>query len=532
MKRLMAEIILISVLFLGIMLPFLGKPFHIDDGFYIEIAKAIVHDPFRPYSFMINWGEVPASSFGTYNPPLFSYFLAPVWAKWGSSEVPLHLVALLFAFSAVLSFYFLCREIGIKPLTPTLVFLSVPFLAVGTNLMIDTPALGLAIPSVLFFVVGVQREKLWPLILSGVLFSLAFLTKYSALALFAPFFIYPFLSKKPGHMIPFVIGFAVFLLWNIYCFYIYGRPHFMNTHVVGAQTIYYLLLSPFTFVMIIGMTLPYAILIIRPGLIFYFSLLFGTIASAIYLLVLNKELEYLLNGLLAGAGVFLGTYLLLYLASHLELKKKGSYFTVTNDGLFIFMVLWIVMIVIMNLFFTPFVAFRYAFFMYPALIIIMFKYSIFSKITGKTMYMVITCMIVVHLSLAYADFRHAQSYKNAAERFKKTYHDKTVWFLGHHGWHCYADAAGFKKWSKLDTRTLVRGDIVIIPRYGFKQAMTEDLKSKLKNTDSVRYELAWLPVRSHSDLSHAGFYASDIWRPPYIFSLKPLEVMDVYEVVR
>jgi hypothetical protein len=34
------------------------------------------------------------------------------------------------------------------------------------------------------------------------------------------------------------------------------------------------------------------------------------------------------------------------------------------------------------------------------------------------------------------------------------------------------------------------------------------------------------------DLSHAGFYASDIWRPPYIFSLKPLEVMDIYEVVK
>jgi hypothetical protein len=34
------------------------------------------------------------------------------------------------------------------------------------------------------------------------------------------------------------------------------------------------------------------------------------------------------------------------------------------------------------------------------------------------------------------------------------------------------------------------------------------------------------------DLSQAGFYGSVIWQPPYAFSLKPLEVMDVYEVVK
>src|SRR5208282_552631 len=198
---------------------FLGKPFHIDDPFYIEITKAVVHDPLKPYSFMINAGDITTNGFGTLNPPLFSYFLAPVLDKWGANEVPLHLVALLFAFSAVLSFYFLCSEIGLKPLIPTLLFLSVPFFAVGTNLMLDTPVLGLAIPSVLFFMAGVKREKLWLFIFSGVLFSFAVLTKYSAIALFVPFFVYPFLSKKPRHIIPFAIGLAVFLLWNIYCFY-------------------------------------------------------------------------------------------------------------------------------------------------------------------------------------------------------------------------------------------------------------------------------------------------------------------------
>jgi len=532
MKHRIAEIIVISALFLGIMLPFLGKPVHIDDGFYLEITKAVVHDPCRPYSFMINWGDegIPASGFGDYNPPLFSYFLAPVWAAWGASELPLHLVALLFAFSAVLSFYFLCSELGIKPLIPVLVFLSVPFLAVGTNLMLDTPALGLAIPSVLFFVVGVKREKLLPLILSGVMFSLATLTKYSAVALFVPFFIYPFLSKKPMHIIPFAIGLAVFLLWNIYCIYVYGEPHFMNTHVVGTLDIYVFLFNPLVFVMIIGMTLPYAVFIIRRGFTFYFSLLCGMETGLFSFLLLDREIDSLINGFLAGAGVFLGSYLMIYVSGHIELKKKRRYFTILNDDFFIFMALWIAMIIIMNLFFVPFVALRYIVFMYPALIIIMFKYTVFSRIEAKKMYVAIGCMLVVHIALAYADLRYAQSYKNAAELLKKTYHGKTVWYLGHHGWQYYADAAGFNQWSKF--KVTVKGDIVIVPRNVFKQRMTDDLKDKLKKVENLTYELPWLPIRSQGNLSHAGFYGSVITYPTYTISFKPLEVVDIYEVVK
>jgi hypothetical protein len=533
MKRRIVEIIVVSALVSGLMLPFLGKPFHSDDVFYIEITKAVVQDPCRPYSFMINWGwdGIPASGFKDFNPPLFNYLLAPVWKKWGASEVPLHLAALLFVFSAVLSFYFLCSEIGIKPFIPTLVFLSVPFFAVGTNLMLDTPVLGLAIPSVLFFVMGVKREKLWPLILSGVMFSLAVLTKYSALALLMPFFIYPFLSKKFRHIIPFAIGLAVFLIWNLYCFYAYGEPHFMNSHVDDPLSLYALFFfNLLALVMVIGMTIPYAALIIRRGVAFYFSLMCGMDTGIIYYLI-DRGMESLINGILVGAGVFLGFYLLIYISGHLELKKKGRYFAVMNDHFFVFMILWTAMVVIMNLFFTPFIALRNIIFMYPALIIILFKYTLLPKIAAKKMYIVIGCMLVVHVALAYADFRYARSYKNAAGHLKQTYHNRTVWYFGHWGWQYYADAAGFKQWSRLNART-AKGDIVILPQNIPNQKMTDELKGKLVKIDSLTDELVWLPIRSQGKLSHAGFYGSAITRPAYTLSFKPLEVFDIYEVVQ
>jgi len=530
MKRRITEIIIVSILLLGIMLPFLGKPFQADDIFYIETAKAIVQDPFRPFSFMINWGDVPASGFGVLNPPLFSYFLAPVWAKWGGSEVPLHLVALLFAFSAVLSFYFLCRELDIRPLIPTLVFLSVPFLAVGTNLMLDTPVLGLAIPAVLFFVAGVNREKLWPLIVSGVLLSAAVLTKYSTLALFVPLFLYPLLSKKPAHILPFVIGFTVFLLWNIYCMYVYGKPHFMNSNFVGQYNIYVFFFNPFVIMMIIGMTLPYAVLVIQRGFALNLSFLCGIETGFFSFMLLNKSIESLMNSILTGAGVFLGLYLLLYVSSQIKLKKVRGYFAILNDHVFIFMTLWIVMIIIMELFFTPNITFRNVIFMYPALIILMFKYSGFSKIKAKKMYIAIGCMLMIHIALAYADLQYAQTYKNAAESLRQKYNDRTVWYLGHYGWQYYANAAGFHQWSKLNR--VGKGDIVIIPQNVFKQRLTNELKDQLRKIESLTYELSWLPIRSHGSLSHGGFYTSAITYPTYALSFKPLEVIDIYEVVK
>ena len=39
------------------------KPVHIDDTAYLEIAKAILHDPWHPLSQSINWGDTAAPIF-------------------------------------------------------------------------------------------------------------------------------------------------------------------------------------------------------------------------------------------------------------------------------------------------------------------------------------------------------------------------------------------------------------------------------------------------------------------------------------
>jgi hypothetical protein len=213
------------------------------------------------------------------------------------------------------------------------------------------------------------------------------------------------------------------------------------------------------------------------------------------------------------------------------LKKKGLFFVVLNEPVFIFMALWIMMIMIMILFFTPNIAVRNVVFMYPPLIILMFGYTPFSAVAEKKIYTVVCIMLSIHFALAYADFKYAQTYKDAAPRLMEIYKNRTVWYLGHYGWQHYADKAGFHQWSKLNDRT-AKGDIVIIPQHVFKQRITDELKDKIKKVNSLTYELSWQPIRSHGTLSHGCFYTSVLTYPTYSLSCKPLEVIDIYEVMK
>ena len=76
------HIVLISILVIGLLLPFSNRAFFIDDVYHFKIAKEIIKNPLRPYDFegdeisgkMKGWGkgELP----WLVNPPLMHYLLA------------------------------------------------------------------------------------------------------------------------------------------------------------------------------------------------------------------------------------------------------------------------------------------------------------------------------------------------------------------------------------------------------------------------------------------------------------------------
>ena len=84
-------------------LPFLSKPFHVDDPVYLWVARQIQSRPFDFYGFTINWyGTAESAAEVMQNPPLTSYYVALAALVGGWGEVALHLAMLLPALGVIL----------------------------------------------------------------------------------------------------------------------------------------------------------------------------------------------------------------------------------------------------------------------------------------------------------------------------------------------------------------------------------------------------------------------------------------------
>lgn len=69
----------VLALLLGLNLPFLGKPVHLDDANFLVLAEGARLDPWRPHAVEVNWqGRLQPAFEVLSNPPGIGWFLAPV----------------------------------------------------------------------------------------------------------------------------------------------------------------------------------------------------------------------------------------------------------------------------------------------------------------------------------------------------------------------------------------------------------------------------------------------------------------------
>lgn len=168
-----------------VMLPFLGKPLHIDDPLFVWTAQHIQSEPFDFYGFQVNWfGFTSPMSDMMKNPPLASYYLAAAALLLGFSEVGLHTAQLVPMLAAVLGTYELARRMCARPLLASLVALGTPvFVVCGTTLMCDVPLVALWCWALVFWHRGLLERREGLLLAGAVLATLAALTKYFGMCL-------------------------------------------------------------------------------------------------------------------------------------------------------------------------------------------------------------------------------------------------------------------------------------------------------------------------------------------------------------
>jgi len=183
---------------LACLVPFLGKPFHIDDPLFVWAAKQIQDHPGKAYDFPVNWYgfEMPMWEV-TKNPPLACYYLAAAGAVLGFSEPALHAAFLIPAAAAGLGSYVLTRQFCSRPLLAALAGILTPvFLVSATTVMCDGMMLALWVWSLYFWITGLQSRKRLRLFLAAVLVSLCALTKYYGMAMIPLLAVYTILRTR------------------------------------------------------------------------------------------------------------------------------------------------------------------------------------------------------------------------------------------------------------------------------------------------------------------------------------------------
>jgi hypothetical protein len=207
----------------------LVKPLTVDDTAYVLFARHIAAHPFDPFGFTIFWYHQPQPAIEVLAPPVTLYWLAAAVRLFGESVAAWKLwffpVAWLFAASVDrLASRF---APGSERLVTATVVLSPVFLP-AMNLMLDVPALALALASLVAFVAAVDRGDARAALTAGVLAGLAMQTKYTAFAIPPVMLTYAVLHGRAGlALLASGVAVSVFGVWEAAVFFRYGQSVFL-----------------------------------------------------------------------------------------------------------------------------------------------------------------------------------------------------------------------------------------------------------------------------------------------------------------
>lgn len=551
-SRLRLQIGVALLLSLAVSLPFLNKPFTIDDTVVLTVAEQILETPLKPLSGTINWfGDEEPMFKTTTNPPLVSYWLAPVLWAFGPQEIPLHLSLLPFYLILALSMVALAWRFERGSIWPMLFVLTSPAIVVSMNLMRDVPAAALMAAAVALFVYGCDRDN-WRLQLAGTLVAgLAFWAKYPHAILVIILALYALLYRKWKAMPWLLVTLALIGLWFLQNWWAQGDTHlgYLGSERAN-ETGFTWWQKLYGAAVIIGscFLLAPAVLVheIRRWwrLVLLLALgLSGIWLVGLYLDTANSRFTVLpgpwtpegrvfswQHALWAAFGAILfGWVVLESLVGHIEripppgkvslLPARGTIAPPSRDVLFL--LVWALLPLIISLFFIFFQAVRHQIPVLPPLAILAFALLSRSHwLEGRLMQMALAVCLVAQCVLAglvgYADYEYADAHRDFERYVEETYANQgeRVWFLGHWGWQMYGRRGGFQQLSA-HGEIPETGDIIVWPENVFRGlGYPQALWGRAEDLEEYVIEQR-LPL--HTMTRNAHFYAVIEDKLPYQF---------------
>jgi len=519
------------LLVLAVTVPFLNKPFHIDDTFVLHVTDNILRSFWDPFTGEIDWFGYELEVWkATTNPPLLSYYLAPFAWLSDYSEIVLHTSMLLFFLLLAFAMQFLAGRFVSAGYWPLLFMITSVAVVVSGNVMRDVPGAALGVAGVACFIGGSDRDSKGLLALGAVLAGLAILTKYSAAVVLPVMAFYVLCRGKINHLGWLLLSFLVVGAWCLHNWLMYGQVHmlylFLERRSTGSALWQDKLFGALT--------------VLGSSCLLFPALLAETLRRRLWLLLAVNVV--LVAGTVFGIGRFLGIepdfeYLFWAVAGVLAfsipvlavlLQKNWS-----RDSLFL--VVWCAGVVGFSIVMVPFQAVRHLIPALPPLLLLSFRYLATSEefwFRGRRYLLIFLLMIqlaiagIVHL----ADYEYAASYRQFAERVSED--GRSFWYVGHWGWKFYADRAGFRELHR-DGPYPSSGDLLLWPKKVHIGRVFQNglgLPDRLQLVSEDIYE-GTIPVRTMDGDCAAGFYSIGRGNLPFrVFPGGPVEVMRVYRV--
>ena len=527
MKFLKNEWLLVLLLWAIATLFNVNKAFHVDDTFHLEAAQWIQENPLRPMSGFINWENDPQPMHFFNQPPLYFYFIALGSSILGFGEVPLHLFHSLFVLLAIVFFYLLLVELNLnRRMLLLALFVLNPAFLINQNLMTDVPLLAFELAFLLFLVRYIRTSSVLYLLISGLALGMGLLVKYSLLPLLLVLPLSIILKKDFQKLGFALIPVAILGLWSVWnlnefgAIHIFGRP-------ANKMLLQKIVDSVFVFIMSVGAIVPFvwawiAKVFSTRTVKLISTLLIGFALGAALFNVLsvfpeNKIANALCYLFFVVGALVLGIWVYAEIKAFKTLPVRTSSFNIRL--VFVLSVLGLSGFMIL---FAPFMATRHILLILPLLLLLGVQFFE-SNPWGVKLSLLST--VVLGVLLAISDWHYADYYRKMARQVEIPAHTK-AWSLGHWGWQRYASQRGMETYSTSFSEPKA-GDWIVFPQNYSKQILNPNVVTTLK------YKLweeptVWTFVSGND---FASMYNSFFKKPPWTFSVQPIDTIFVHEVV-
>jgi 4-amino-4-deoxy-L-arabinose transferase-like glycosyltransferase len=532
-------------------IPFLNQPFHMDDNFYMDMARNAQVNPFFPNDTPYMYQEIFFPDMGSHShPPLQTYFLATVMHFFGEGagkEWIYHLFALFYPILAVLSFYFVAALFVGRPLWPAIVLACSPlFMVMEHTLMTDIPMLAFWLAAIASFLWAVRRENTGLYAMSALFQVAAVFTSYQSLALTPLLGFYQLRRgrRRRNWMWLMIAPAAVTIWFTVNCFHYRrllwgGTLNFIQSrnplapHVLGIKLLSvfeyqgWLIVFPFFIFYLLARNLKGRALI----LVLLAALCLAQFTIAGYRLV---DKSIFVFGLAAG---FFVTLEMGKIAGDSILKRQSRLGLEKIEVQFI--ALWYFGVLLYCLFFLTEGSARYILPLVPPFLICFFRILEISEVTEYRSPLRIlnsamlasgslVVSLVCGLVLSHADQEFARIYPRAAKQFSGIADAMKSYCVGEWGFRYYFGRIGAKPLPA--DESLVRGgSFIAVPKLALPHEIPADLRSMTMQVQTLAFKPD-TPLRIFDWQTPAGFYSSGWGLIPFSFSRGALEEIEVMQV--